>query len=57
MTCLSRVLFALTLASAAGAETPGPDAPRMRWAHTWKEALEEAKIRNVPILIAIGSDS
>ncbi len=48
---------ALALAAAASAEPPDAAARHPRWAHTWKEALAEAKLRGVPILVAYGSDT
>jgi hypothetical protein len=51
-------LAAIALAFAAvPAFAKPPAGPEMRWAHSWKEALQEAKERNVPIMVAFHKDN
>jgi len=51
---LSFVAAALTLAAAPAFAQPA--GPEMRWAHSWTEAMAEAKERNVPIMVAFHKD-
>jgi len=52
---LTAIAIALTGAVAL-AKPPDGSGPAMRWAHSWKEAQEEAKTRNVPIMFAFHKD-
>jgi len=45
--------FVLAFGIPALAKPPGAG---IQWSKTWKEALEEAKIRNVPIHVAFHKD-
>ena len=36
--------------------SPQQEKPTMVWAKTWKEALEEAVVRNVPIYYTVHKD-
>jgi hypothetical protein len=41
----------------AGPAVAGPgDKPSVRWANSWKEAVEEATARNVPIFVSFHKD-
>ena len=46
-------------ATAARQDKPkpaGPPKPGIAWIHAWDDAVEEAKIRNVPIHVAFHMD-
>ena len=47
---LGSALVAASLAAGGAVETP------IRWAPSWASALEEAKARNVPVLVVFGKD-
>lgn len=52
---MRRFLFtAAVLAAAARPALAG--GPQCRWAHSWEEALAEAKARNVPIHVTFHKD-
>lgn len=34
----------------------GPNEASIRWAPSWSAAIEEAKARNVPVLVVFGKD-
>ena len=42
-------LVAASFTTQAGSREP-------RWAHSWQSALEEAKVRNVPIFVSFHQD-
>lgn len=51
--------FSLTLAALALAALPalaGGSRADVKWAHSWEEAMAEAKARNVPIHIGFHKD-
>ena len=50
---LARVLLGSFLAAAAAG---GKDAVPIRWSSSWQGAFEEAKARNVPVLMVFGKD-
>ena len=54
--CVS-VLGIVSLSVASVRAEPPENAAHMRWAHSWSEAQAEAKERNVPIMIVVGSDT
>lgn len=55
---LTLAAFALALSGASALAKPPDNAgPAMRWARSWKEAQEEAKVRNVPIMFAFHKDN
>jgi hypothetical protein len=60
---LSMPLFCLVAAATAFTGDRDKDKPAqvpkesIRWAHSWEEALAEAKERNVPIHVAFHKDN
>ena len=52
---LARALLGSALAAAALAAAGAKETP-IRWASSWASALEEAKARNVPVLVVFGKD-
>lgn len=49
--------LAVGLFGLASASPPPPNKPSVQWAKTWKEAVEEAKARNVPIFVSFHMDN
>ena len=47
---------ALALTGTANAEPGDPNRPSVKWAKSWKEAVEEASARNVPIFVSFHKD-
>ena len=41
----------------AGTAEAGPNKPSVQWAKSWKEAVEEATARNVPIFVSFHQDN
>jgi hypothetical protein len=52
---MKRLAFGFVALLALSA-SPQQEKPSMVWAKTWKEALEEAVIRNVPIYYTVHKD-
>ncbi|HET6202621.1 MAG TPA: hypothetical protein VFI25_07440 [Planctomycetota bacterium] len=52
---LAPALFGSALAGALLAAGGGKETP-IRWSSSWPAALEEAKARNVPVLVIFGKD-
>ena len=50
-------LLAGCAVSLAGTAEAGPGKPSVQWAKSWKEAVEEATARNVPIVISFHQDN
>jgi len=53
---LKHAIAAIALTVAAAPAFAQPAGPEMRWAHSWTEAMAEAKERNVPIMVAFHKD-
>jgi hypothetical protein len=54
---LRPILVALSTLTIAGlASASPPNTPIIQWAESWQAAVEEAKERNVPILITFHTD-
>jgi hypothetical protein len=54
---LSAALMAAALAGPAVAAPGDPSRPSVKWANSWKEAVEEATARNVPIFVTFHQDN
>ena len=49
--------LAVGLTGVADANPGDPNRPSVPWANSWKEAVEEASARNVPIFVSFHQDN